>query len=509
MDLLYSQQFSTGQTPLKKLLPILRQSSGDRSRLRKAIAGAFFKASATPEKIAGNTIISLNRHGIITPEGCLTEYGKRLVDLSEPEAAVEIARNILKTHGGFQLLETLREMRDGGHERTLVSITASLRHAGLEVSDNSSDLSSLGSWLRLAGVLAKDWDVDDARYGQLMGVDAPSIDALKDLDGNQVLFLRALLALQITHLTLYTDIVEHAERIFPGQTSFNKKNLEKDLIRPLEEAGFIQVQRAAKSSAAARGGKPAMIAPSKKFETDFAAPVLSSLFRTCKIRDLRKIRRKPWAELVSEIHQNGDINLKGAALEMLAIKICMLLGLEFIGIRQTDDNVTAGGEVDALMQSTALIFSRWQIQCKATDKITYEMVAKEFGVAAVSLASVIMVVSTGKLTPGAERYRSYLTQKTALNIIVIDGDDLRTIVDRPSAIGEILLRQAEYTRRVRDQLLPVHAPSTAPGFVQPYPDAPESAHSVAESVETPTPDHIPPEKKPDASPQGEFTLSAG
>lgn len=467
MDLIYTQQFSVEQTPLKKLLPILRQNAGDRKKLRQAFAGAFFKSSATPEKIAGNTVISLHRHGYIDPEGVLTEKGTHLVGLTEDAAAIEIAKSILKTHGGFQLVETLREMRDGGHERTIGSITVALRQSGLEVSDNSSDLSSLASWLRLAGVLVGKWDVDDKRYAELVGVQTETIAALKDLNSNQIAFLRALLALGVTDLTLYTDVVKHAEQLFAGQTSFNWKTLDKDLLKPLESSGLIKVQRAAKTSAESRGGKPALVCPTKKFEADVATPILESLFKNSHVQDLRKIRSTPWRKLVDDIKQNADNNLKGKSLEMLAIKFCMLLGLEFVGIRKTEENVTAGGEVDAIMQSTGLIFSRWQIQCKATDKITYEMIAKEYGVAAVSLASVIMIVSTGKLTPGADRYRSHLTQKSPLNIIVVEGDQLEQIVARPAAVADILQRQAERARRIRDQHIPMEAPTVAPQLVAP------------------------------------------
>ena len=60
----YSQQFSPEQTPLKRLMGVLRQNAGNGAKLRKAIAGAFFKTKASPEKLAGNTIVSLktSRH---------------------------------------------------------------------------------------------------------------------------------------------------------------------------------------------------------------------------------------------------------------------------------------------------------------------------------------------------------------------------------------------------------------------------------------------------------------
>jgi site-specific DNA-methyltransferase (cytosine-N4-specific) len=126
-----------------------------------------------------------------------------------------------------------------------------------------------------------------------------------------------------------------------------------------------------------------------------------------------------------------------------------------MGWRQTDEKVSAGGEVDAVMQSSRLIYSRWQIQGKATDKISYETLAKEYGVSAVSLASVILIVSTGDMTPGAAKYRAHIVQKTPLNMIVIDGTALDAIVADPSAIGGILEAQARDAMRLKEQLLPL------------------------------------------------------
>ena len=184
-------------------------------------------------------------------------------------------------------------------------------------------------------------------------------------------------------------------------------------------------------------------------------PILESLFKNGGMKDLRMIRSIPLSQLVADMRQNADINLKGTALEILAIRFCQLLGLDFMGWRQTDERMSAGGEVDGMMHSSRLVYSRWQIQCKATDKITYEMLAKEFGVSVVSLASVILIVSTGRMTPSAESYRSHIVQRTPLNMVVIDGPALDVIVSDPSTIGGILESQAKNAMRLKEQLLPL------------------------------------------------------
>jgi site-specific DNA-methyltransferase (cytosine-N4-specific) len=468
MDIPYTQQFSPEQTPLKKLFAVVRQNQGDRAKLRNAIGSAFYKHTKSPEKIAGNTVIALAAHGIIDPKANLTAFGKMLVDALAKDAPGILARNILKNLGGFQIVETLREMKAGGEKLGLIALTDELKLRGLDVSSNSSDLSGVCGWLREAGVL-KNWDVDETAYCDAMGISSNTIAALKDFNPAQIAFLRAMLALNVSAFTPYISIIKHAELLYPGQISFNWKMLDKEILQPLEQSGLIAVQRAAKSTQGARGGKPAEVKPTEKFSKRVAEPILESLFKNAGYKDLRKMLAIPLAQLVADMKQNADINKKGMALEMLAIRVCLLLDLEFMGLRQTEENVSAGGEVDGMMQSARLIYSRWQIQCKATDKITYETLAKEFGMSAVTLASVIIIVSTGALTDGAHKYRDFVTHKTPLNMIIIDGAALEQIVKDPSAIGEILVTQARNAMRVKQQLIPLQTTAliAAPGDVAP------------------------------------------
>lgn len=76
----YTQQFSPRQTPLRQLLPILRQHKGRRDALKIAIQSAFFKAHKDgAAKLAGNTLIALKAHDIIDGDGELSAFGKTLV----------------------------------------------------------------------------------------------------------------------------------------------------------------------------------------------------------------------------------------------------------------------------------------------------------------------------------------------------------------------------------------------------------------------------------------------
>ncbi|PYU95540.1 MAG: hypothetical protein DMG25_03955 [Acidobacteria bacterium] len=142
----YTQQFSPQQTPLKRLLPVVRQNSGEVKRLRSAIGAAFFKDKADPGKLAGNTLIALRAHGIISAGGAdLTDFGKQLVSMrgSEDQAHRLMAKHILVDLDGMGIVETLREMKRADLKISLTTLPDELRQRGYQVSDNSSDLSSV------------------------------------------------------------------------------------------------------------------------------------------------------------------------------------------------------------------------------------------------------------------------------------------------------------------------------------------------------------------------------
>jgi hypothetical protein len=64
----FTQQFTPEQTPIEDLLVLLENFKNSSQELKTLIAKKFFKNKADPEKLAGNTIISLKTYGIINKE---------------------------------------------------------------------------------------------------------------------------------------------------------------------------------------------------------------------------------------------------------------------------------------------------------------------------------------------------------------------------------------------------------------------------------------------------------
>ena len=361
----------------------------------------------------------------------------------EQDAHRLLAKRLLLDFNGVALVETLREMAEGRHNIDLTSLATELQQRGFELTKNSSDLSSVLGWLREASVL-RNYSVNADAYQSFVGASVATLDAFRKLTPEQIAFLRAMLALNIHDWTPYNSIIPHAETLYAGEVRYNWKEIVSTVLQPLQRAGLVEIRKrtkADKSTPQGRGGKTADVKPTPKFETEVADPLLRVLFRGAGQIDIREIRRKSLQDIIADIKQSEDPNKQGKALEMLAIRLCQMLDLDFMGWRETDMQMVAGGEVDAMMHSARLVYSRWQVQCKV-GQITYEAITKEVGVQHVSLANVILVVSTGKATESAQKYRRHIVSTGNLNIVFLDGAALQRITADHSALIEILRQQA-------------------------------------------------------------------
>jgi DNA modification methylase len=451
----YSQQFTPEQTPLRRLLPILRQNAGKREKLRNAIAAAFFKQTKDPAGLADNTLISLHNYGILGEDGQLTSFGQQLIaaEGDYSRACALLAKRLLVDMEAVAIVETLREMNAAGIKPSLKNLPDELSQRGIEASRNSSDLSGVLNWLREASVLEK-YDVNDASLSELLGSPAGTLQALKNLTTEQIAFVRSMVALNITDWFPYNKVCRHAEALFSGEVSFNMKEVVSRVLRPLQEAGLIEVRKRAKQAQGAqegRGGKPTDIKPTGKFNRDLADPLLAAFYKSAGYANIRTIRSIPLSEIVADIEQTQDPNKRGKGLELLAMRLCQTIALDFMGWRETDEEVAGGGEVDAMFHSARLTYSRWQVQCKV-GKIAQEAVAKEVGMQEVSLANVILVVGTKNATESAQTYRRKIVSKTNLNIILIDGQMLQSIIDDVTQLVVILRAQAEAALKMKPRL---------------------------------------------------------
>lgn len=141
--------------------------------------------------------------------------------------------------------------------------------------------------------------------------------------------------------------------------------------------------------------------------------------------------------------------IKGKALELLAIYLARLVDLDFRGwrIRSAD---TGGAEVDAIVEGARLIFSRWQIQAKNTTHVRLDDVAKEVGLSLTFIYSnVVMIVTTGEFTRDARSYANHVMKTCNLNVVLLNGANLERISQDPTSIVAVLNDKAEQAMKVK------------------------------------------------------------
>ena len=446
----FTQQFTPEQTPMEDLLTLLENSKSSSQELKQLIAKSFFRDRADPEKLAGNTIISLKTYGLINRENENTELCQELILRKyEIDRVYELfAKHILLNMHGIEILETLREMKKANLPIQLSTLPDELLKRGIKGKNNSSDLSGLFGWLRKANVMDK-YIINEHVYEAIVGIKIKTIESLMYLDQRQIAFLKALVAMNVEDWIPYNTVCSYAENLYTGEIKYNWKNIMKDILIPLQECDFIEIRKREKQdlkTPGGRGGKPSDIKPKGKFFNEIAIPILESLYTSAGFQQIRDIRSKQLSEIVKEAKQNKDSYKKGRALELLAIRLCQMLDLDFMKWRETDEKLTAGGEVDAMLHSSRLIYSRWQVQCKASN-ISLEAIAKEVGMNAVTLANVILVVGTGHATESAIKYRDRIVSNSNLNIIILEGKHLDEILNNNIAIIEILNAQARDAMR--------------------------------------------------------------
>ncbi len=105
--------------------------------------------------------------------------------------------------------------------------------------------------------------------------------------------------------------------------------------------------------------------------------------------------------------------------------------------------------MDVVVEGERFIFSRWQIQCKNTSRVSIDDVAKEVGLAFHLKSNVVMVVTSGQFSRDARGYANSIMQTTNLNVILLDRSDLSLLSKDLSRIVELLDREARHAVAIK------------------------------------------------------------
>jgi site-specific DNA-methyltransferase (cytosine-N4-specific) len=132
----------------------------------------------------------------------------------------------------------------------------------------------------------------------------------------------------------------------------------------------------------------------------------------------------------------------------LAFKLMRLIDLTYVATRLRG-TATGGAEVDVIFEATRLVFSRWQVQCKNTARVSLDDVAKEVGLTHFLKSNVIVMVTTGAVGNEARKYANKIMTDSNLCIVMIDGADIGTIIAKPAGIADIFNREARYAMKLK------------------------------------------------------------
>lgn len=455
----YGDQFSPSQVDLPKLLEIIHRHGGDRHSMLAAILDTFFSSHAAdsdnPEeqrhKLAGNAVLSMVQYGLLEQDSCLpTELASELWALVDNPHALymRFAEHILLNCRGIEVTETIEAMQRAGEKITLPTIRRRLEQRGLYVPPTTVYISTMRGWLAKAGIFDRDagwprmYDVNHSRLEEVLGVGSDVIDSLTHLNKQQRDYLRALTRIMKDGPLNASKVAYLASTLYGAH--YDRKNLPQTVLFPLRDLNYIQVHK----TTGGRGAKPYEVKTTDKFHREITEPLIEAAAKNAGL--VPKDMFIPLKEILEDM-ESSDTYVKGRALELLAIHLGWLIDLDFKGWR-TRSADTGGAEVDAILEGARLIFSRWQVQAKNTpdQNVPLGDAAKEVGLALTFIYSnVVMMVTTGGFTEKAYQYVNHVLSRNNLNIILLNGAELKQVSQEPACIADILNRKAKLAMKVK------------------------------------------------------------
>ena len=429
------------------MLELAELHGGDWHAFENAVRSAYFEEHATSAynrgKLANNTKLGMIAYGIIDRDANPTDFGRELIALKDDEPALyqHLAKHILLNLHGMTLVRCIQDMVAAGEVVSLTTLREGLAARGVHCPSGGKHPSMMRLWLAKAGVfVGTRWQINTHRVEDLLGLNPDEFAVLADFTPEQRAFLRALANTGTTTPQPANEIVRLATATYG--VKFPEKSLPKLVLHALEEAGYITSEK----TTTGRGAKPFQVAPTGKLIADVVEPLLEQLKGQTDPK-LLALLRTPLADILSELGQ-ADRYVAGLALEALAFKIMRLLDMAYVATRLRA-NQTGGAEVDLVFESARLVFSRWQIQCKNTARVSLDDVAKEVGLTHLLKSNVIVIVTTGDIGGEARRYANKIMADSNLAVVMLDGGDLQVISESPATIVRAFEREARHAMNLK------------------------------------------------------------
>ena len=443
-DLPFGSEFSPAQIDLPVLLEMAHDRAADWKAFENAVRDRYFEENKTSDynkgKLANNTKLSMRAYGLIgEKDSTLTETGQALFDVRADEVGLyeAFARHILKDCQGMNFVQCLLDMWAAGEDIDLNKLRRWLEERGIKVPRGGKHMSTMRLWLEKAGVFVSGYRVNQERLNEILGLNVEEFEVLATFSEEQKAYLKALANVGGGGPHFSNDIERLAASTYG--VNFNEKNLPKQVLYPLRDARYITLERGTRE--AGRGAKPFLVAATEKLAADIITPLIEQLEQQTHAA-LRPLLRKPLKEIREELDSENR-HIRGLALEALAFKLMRLIDLSYVATRLRG-SATGGAEVDLIFESARLVFSRWQVQCKNTARVSLDDVAKEVGLTHLLKSNAIVMVSTGEIGGEARRYSNRVMADSNLCIVMLDKSDLALIESSPAAIVDVFNREARH-----------------------------------------------------------------
>jgi len=444
----FSKQFSASQIPsLGGFLDVIAADAGDADRIQADVLANLRPGADATQKpfqtMAYNALVSATYYGLVNADRTgLTPFGEAIRDLpEEAQRRDSLVSHILRNLNGAELVLGIEELKRAGRHLKKEDLAAYFAANGLYSNADGTDINALTSWLRGAGLYDTDiWStLDEDRFAALAGL---SLQTFAEIGGVDQVGLAVLE--ELAFAPGYSSTTGEIRRLLAakGAVKVNVAGFVKAHLVPLENLGFITIEK----TTAGRGGSSAKFTGTVKFENEVVQGVLERV-RETGLTVTGPELQVPLTTLVTQL-RDPDPNIRGRALELFALRLLHHLGLRQIRWRTRPTNAE---EIDGSAEGEAQVHTRWQVQCKNTDLLDVDDAAKEVGIAVRNRSTIILLVTTGKLTRAADNFVDDVIRYSPYTILRVDRTDIARLARDESRILDVLAREAKRARELRSR----------------------------------------------------------
>ena len=365
---------------------------------------------------------ALTSNGLVDPKNWkLTDAGTSVLSASNAEAALRaFAKQLLTNCNGQVVIDGVRSLVERGEAVTKETLQEELESFGVqELANATTDHTNHMNWLVEAKVLGEkpNYSPNDTLIKELLGLSTSERVGYYSLPLPQQIFLsvmRRLVEKETDHEISAKAVIDECLR--DHKKLFNTSQLSKKVMKPLEDAGWLELKGRTKKVAGGKSGSlsatPLLLGiPISAFLPDYDAVIPADL--RAKINTPR--------DKIQEMLKSSKTYDKGLGLELLALRMIVDLGLNPRAFRLRAKE-SAYAELDIVAEGAHLTFSRWNVQCKCTkNNVSLGDIAKEVGLAIYTKAHVVAVVTTSGFSREALNYCREVSQSTHLQFVLING----------------------------------------------------------------------------------------